>query len=137
MPASVYDLAIVGGGINGAGIARDAARPGPQGFSCRAGRSRGRNVVGKLEAHSRRIALPRAVALPARAGESLQEREVLLRIAPHIIHPLRFVLPYVPGMRSKGLIRLGLALLRPSIRAPSHSGLHAPSTSGVIRQAAH
>jgi glycerol-3-phosphate dehydrogenase len=42
--------------------------------------------------------------------ESLQEREVLLRIAPHIIQPLRFVLPYVPGMRSRGLIRLGLAL---------------------------
>jgi glycerol-3-phosphate dehydrogenase len=40
--------------------------------------------------------------------ESLAERERLLAIAPHIVHPMRFVLPYVDGLRPRWLLRLGL-----------------------------
>jgi glycerol-3-phosphate dehydrogenase len=109
MPASVYDLAIVGGGINGAGIARDAAGRGLKVFLAEQ-----EDLAGATSSASSKLIHGGLRYLEQwhfrLVRESLQEREVLLRIAPHIIHPLRFVLPYVPGMRSKGLIRLGLAL---------------------------
>ena len=108
MPASVYDLAIVGGGINGAGIARDAAGRGLKVFLAEQ-----EDLAGATSSASSKLIHGGLRYLEQwhfrLVRESLQEREVLLRIAPHIIHPLRFVLPYVPGMRSKGLIRLGLA----------------------------
>jgi glycerol-3-phosphate dehydrogenase len=109
MPASVYDLAIVGGGINGAGIARDAAGRGLRVFLAEQ-----EDLAGATSSASSKLIHGGLRYLEQwhfrLVRESLQEREVLLRIAPHIIHPLRFVLPYVPGMRSRGLIRLGLAL---------------------------
>ena len=59
-----------------------------------------------------RLAIPGGSALGALhlVREALAEREVLWRIAPHIIHPLRFVLPHVPGLRPRWLLRLGLFL---------------------------
>lgn len=109
MPASVYDLAIVGGGINGTGIARDAAGRGLNVFLAEQ-----EDLAGATSSASSKLIHGGLRYLEQwhfrLVRESLQEREVLLRIAPHIIHPLRFVLPYVPGMRSRGLIRLGLAL---------------------------
>lgn len=109
MPASVYDLAIVGGGINGVGIARDAAGRGLNVFLAEMGdlASATSSASSKLIHGGLRYLEQRHFRL---VSESLQEREVLLGIAPHIVHPLRFVLPHVPGMRSKALIRLGLAL---------------------------
>jgi glycerol-3-phosphate dehydrogenase len=104
-----YDLAIVGGGINGCGIARDAA-------------GRGLSVVlleqddlasGTSSASTKLIhgGLRYLEYLHLRlVREALQEREALMRIAPHIIWPLRFVLPLRRGMRSPWLIRLGLLL---------------------------
>src|SRR5215831_6175348 len=105
----IYDLAIIGGGINGAGIARDAA-------------GRGLSVVllekDDLGAHTSSNSTKlihgglryleyyefRLVA------EALAEREVLLRAAPHLIEPLRFVLPHEPHLRPAWMIRAGLFL---------------------------
>ncbi len=104
-----FDLAIIGGGINGAGIARDAA-------------GRGLKVVlieqndlasGTSSASSKLIHgglryLEHGALRLVRA--SLREREALLRIAPHLVRPLRFVLPLDASRRSPFLIRLGLAV---------------------------
>jgi D-erythritol 1-phosphate dehydrogenase len=104
-----YDLAIVGGGINGVGIARDAA-------------GRGLRVVlvekDDLASHTSSWSTKlihgglryleyyefRLVA------ESLAEREVLLAAAPHIIEPLQFVLPHEPHLRPAWMISAGLFL---------------------------
>jgi glycerol-3-phosphate dehydrogenase len=109
MAASVYDLAIVGGGINGTGIARDAAGRGLKVFLAEMG-----DLAGATSSASSKLIHGGLRYLEQwhfrLVRDSLQEREVLLGIAPHIIRPLRFVLPHVPGMRSKALIRVGLAL---------------------------
>ena len=104
-----YDLLIIGGGINGAGIARDAA-------------GRGANVLlvekDDLAAHTSSSST-KLVHGGLRylehfefklVRESLIERERLLGIAPHIIRPLRFVLPHDKGLRPKWMLRLGLFL---------------------------
>lgn len=109
MTDPLYDLAIIGGGINGAGIAADAA-------------ARGLRVV-LLEQHDLASATSSASSKLIHGGlrylehfdfrlvrEALQEREVLLAKAPHIIWPLRFVLPHVEGMRPRTMIRAGLFL---------------------------
>ena len=102
-----YDLAIIGGGINGAGIARDAA-------------GRGLRVV-LLEQNDLASGTSSASTKLIHGGlrylehgafklvrEALEERERLLRLAPHIIRPQRFVLPAWPGPRSAWMLRLGL-----------------------------
>ena len=105
----IYDLAIVGGGINGAGIARDAA-------------GRGLRVV-LLEKDDLASATSSWSTKLIHGGlryleyyefrlvaESLAEREVLLAAAPHIIEPLQFVLPHEPHLRPAWMIRAGLFL---------------------------
>ncbi|WP_375460511.1 glycerol-3-phosphate dehydrogenase [uncultured Enterovirga sp.] len=104
-----YDLAIVGGGINGCGIARDAAGRGAsvvlfeQGDLAGATSSASTKLIHGglryLEHYEFRL-----------VREALREREVLLQAAPHIVWPLRFVLPYQNGLRPAWLLRLGLAL---------------------------
>jgi glycerol-3-phosphate dehydrogenase len=102
-----FDLAIVGGGINGAGIARDAA-------------GRGLRVV-LVEQDDLASGTSSASTKLIHGGlrylehgwfrlvrEALAEREVLLRMAPHLIRPMRFVLPLEPGSRPRWLMRLGL-----------------------------
>jgi glycerol-3-phosphate dehydrogenase len=109
MTAAMYDLAIIGGGINGVGIARDAA-------------GRGLNVLlverDDLASHTS-SASTKLVHGGLRYLEhyefnlvrkALKEREVLLRAAPHIIWPMRFILPVDEGMRPAWLLRLGLFL---------------------------
>jgi D-erythritol 1-phosphate dehydrogenase len=107
-PRSV-DLLVVGGGINGVGIARDAAGRGLSVLLCEqddlasgtSSRS-GKLVHGGLrylEYYDFRL-----------VREALIEREVLLAAAPHIIWPMRFVLPHSPEQRPAWLIRLGLFL---------------------------
>ena len=104
-----FDLLVVGGGVNGAGIARDAAGRGlkvllceqddlAQGTSSRSGKLV-HGGLRYLEYYEFRL-----------VREALIEREVLLRAAPHIIWPMRFVLPHVPEMRPAWLVRLGLFL---------------------------
>lgn len=104
-----YDLVVVGGGVNGVGIARDAA-------------GRGLAVL-LLERHDLAGATSSASSKLIHGGlryleqsefrlvrESLKEREVLLAAAPHIVRPLRFVLPIRAGMRPAWMLRTGLFL---------------------------
>ena len=105
----VSDLLIVGGGINGAGIARDAAGRGlsatlvEQSDLASATSSQSSKLIHGglryLEQFEFRL-----------VREALREREVLLRLAPHIIRPLMFVLPQDAGMRPAWMIRAGLWL---------------------------
>lgn len=109
MNSSVFDLAIIGGGINGCGIARDAAGRGLSVFLCEqndlaSGTSSASTKLihgglRYLEYYEFRL-----------VREALREREVLLNAAPHIIWPLRFILPHHKGLRPAWLIRLGLFL---------------------------
>ncbi len=103
------DLFVIGGGINGAGIARDAAGRGlsvilcekddlAQGTSSRSGKLV-HGGLRYLEYYEFRL-----------VREALIEREVLLASAPHIIWPMRFVLPHSPADRPAWLVRLGLLL---------------------------
>ncbi len=105
----MYDLAVIGGGINGCGIARDAA-------------GRGLKVL-LVEKNDLASGTSSASTKLIHGGlrylehyefrlvrESLLEREVLMSMAPHIIWPMRFVLPHHEGLRPAWLIRLGLFL---------------------------
>ncbi len=104
-----YDLLVIGGGINGAGIARDAAGRGLSVLLCEAEdlASHTSSASTKLIHGGLRYLEYYEFRL---VRESLIERERLLGIAPHIIWPLRFVLPQPPGARPGWLIRAGLFL---------------------------
>jgi len=104
-----FDLAIIGGGINGVGIARDAAGRGARVLLLeRSDLASGTSQASTKLIHGGLRYLERGALLLVR--EALSERETLLRMAPHIIRPMRFVLPAVPGPRSPALLRLGLFL---------------------------
>jgi len=108
-PGAPYDLAVIGGGINGCGIARDAAGRGAsvvlfeKDDLASATSSRSTKLIHGglryLEYYEFRL-----------VREALMERERLWAIAPHIIRPLRFVLPHHKGLRPAWLLRLGLFL---------------------------
>ncbi|MDV7271423.1 glycerol-3-phosphate dehydrogenase [Thioclava sp. A2] len=109
MSHTEVDLFVIGGGINGAGIARDAAGRGlkvvlcekddlAEGTSSRSGKLV-HGGLRYLEYYEFRL-----------VREALIEREVLMNAAPHIIWPLRFVLPHSPDDRPAWLVRLGLFL---------------------------
>ena len=106
---SLFDLAIIGGGINGSGIARDAAGRGLSVLLVEQGdlASGTSSASTKLIHGGLRYLEHYAFRL---VRESLAEREVLLRAAPHIIRPMRFVLTHHAGLRPRWLIRLGLFL---------------------------
>src|SRR3984957_12330740 len=122
----LVDIAVIGGGINGAGIARDAAGRGLKVLLCEKGdlaegtssRS-GKLVHGGLrylEYYEFRL-----------VREALIEREILLNAAPHIIWPMRFVLPHSPDQRPAWMIRIGLFLydhLGGRKKLPATRGLH-------------
>ncbi|NYE60412.1 glycerol-3-phosphate dehydrogenase [Duganella sp. 1224] len=103
------DVLVIGGGINGAGIARDAAGRGLSVVLCEQHdlAAHTSSASTKLIHGGLRYLEYREFALVRKA---LAEREVLLRAAPHIIWPLRFVLPHAPGQRPAWLIRAGLFL---------------------------
>jgi glycerol-3-phosphate dehydrogenase len=104
-----FDLAIIGGGINGAGIARDAAGRGlsvlliEQNDLASGTSSKSTKLIHGglryLEFYAFRL-----------VREALLEREVLIGIAPHLTRPLRFVLPHHSGLRPAWMLRLGLFL---------------------------
>jgi glycerol-3-phosphate dehydrogenase len=108
-PAEAYDLAVIGGGINGAGIARDAAGRGLSVVLFEKG-----DLGGGTSANSTKLIHGGLRYLEhyefRLVREALIEREILLGIAPHIIWPLRFVLPHHQGLRPAWLLRLGLFL---------------------------
>lgn len=104
-----FDLAVIGGGVNGAGIARDAAGRGAKVLLLEAGDlAQGTSSASTKLIHGGLRYLEHYEFGLVR--ESLTERETLWKIAPHIIHPLRFVLPWVEGLRPRWLLRLGLFL---------------------------
>jgi glycerol-3-phosphate dehydrogenase len=107
--AASYDLLVIGGGVNGAGIARDAA-------------GRGLSVV-LVEKSDLASATSSASSKLIHGGlryleqyefrlvaESLAEREVLLKVARHLVWPARFVMPHVPELRPRWMIRAGMFL---------------------------
>ena len=136
-----HDLLVIGGGINGAGIARDAA-------------GRGLSTV-LVERRDLASATSSASSKLIHGGlryleqyefrlvhEALAEREILLRVAGHLTWPTRFVMPHVaahlPGARPRWMIRLGLFLYdhlaRRSVLAASQSvRLDAPPYSSGLR----
>src|SRR5262245_66229551 len=102
-----YDLAIIGGGINGTAIARDAAGRGfrvllVEQNDLAAGTS---SASTKLIHGGLRYLEQGELRL---VREGLRERELLLRMAPHLVWPARFVLPHHAGMRPAWQLRLGL-----------------------------
>ncbi len=104
-----YDLLVIGGGINGAGVARDAAGRGLSvllaekgDLACATSSWSSKLIHGGLrylEYYEFRL-----------VAEALAEREVLLKVAGHLVSPLRFVMPHVPELRPRWMIRAGLFL---------------------------
>ena len=105
--SGIFDVAIIGGGINGCGIARDAAGRGWSVFLCEQNdlASATSSASTKLIHGGLRYLEYYEFRL---VREALLERETLWKIAPHIIWPLRFVLPHQKGLRPAWLLRLGL-----------------------------
>ena len=108
-PDQTCDLLVIGGGINGCGIARDAAGRGlkvllveQDDLASATSQWSSKLIHGGLrylEYYEFRL-----------VAESLAEREVLLRAAPHLIQPLEFVIPHAPHLRPRWMIRAGLFL---------------------------
>ncbi|MGH8700128.1 MAG: glycerol-3-phosphate dehydrogenase, partial [Burkholderiales bacterium] len=119
-----YDLLVVGGGINGAGIARDAAGRGlsvllveKDDLGAHTSSASSKLIHGGLrylEQYEFRL-----------VAEALAEREVLLRIAAHLVRPVRFVMPHVPQLRPRWMIRTGLFLYDHLGRRTRLPGSHA------------
>ncbi len=129
MSSRIHDIAVIGGGINGCGVARDAAGRGlsvllaeMEGLASATSSASTKLIHGGLrylEHYEFRL-----------VREALSEREVLWRASPHITRPLRFVLPHQPHLRPAWMIRIGLFLY-------DHLGgrkLLAPSTGIDLRR---
>ncbi len=136
--SEAVDLLVIGGGVNGAGVARDAAGRGMRvllaekdDLAAHTSSASTKLIHGGLrylEHYEFRL-----------VRESLREREVLLALAPHIIRPLRFVLPYDKGLRPKWLLRAGLFLYdhiggRRSLPGTATRDLTAPPHAGVLEK---
>ncbi len=140
--ALVHDLLVIGGGINGAGIARDAA-------------GRGLSVV-LVERADLASATSSSSSKLIHGGlrylehfefrlvaEALAEREILLRVAAHLAWPTRFVAPHVPELRPRWMIRLGLFLYDHLARRSLLPGSHAvrldrpPYSAGLRPEVKH
>src|SRR5512139_2837352 len=104
-----FDLAIIGGGINGTGLARDAAGRGIRVLLVEMNDlGSGTSSASTKLIHGGLRYLEHGAFRLVR--EALHEREVLLRMAPHVIRPLRLMLPPMPGLRSSLWLRFGLAV---------------------------
>lgn len=104
---NIYDLVVIGGGISGAGIARDAAGRGLKVLLCE------KDDFGQHTSSASTKLIHGGLRYLENyhfglVKHSLREREILLRNSPHIIWPLRFVLPYDSSLRPRWLIRAGL-----------------------------
>src|SRR5512132_3547968 len=136
------DLLIVGGGINGAGVARDAAGRGLSVLLVERG-----DLAGATSSSSSKLVHGGLRYLEQYefrlVAESLAEREVLLRVAAHLVWPAQFVMPHVPELRPRWMIRAGLFLYDHLARRTSLPGSHAvrldtpPSNAGLKPQLKH
>ncbi|SMF78668.1 glycerol-3-phosphate dehydrogenase [Allosphingosinicella indica] len=134
-----YDLLVIGGGINGTAIARDAAGRGlatllveRDDLAAHTSSASSKLIHGGL-----RYLEQFAFRL---VHESLQERAVLLQTAPHIVRPLRFVLPVARGMRPWWMIRAGLMLydlLAHGSSLPRTRTVRDPALTAPLAKAAH
>ncbi|MEI4269993.1 MAG: glycerol-3-phosphate dehydrogenase [Candidatus Dasytiphilus stammeri] len=131
---TLKDLIVIGGGINGVGIAADAA-------------GRGLSVL-VLEAHDLACATSSASSKLIHGGlrylehyefklvsEALSEREIILKSAPHIVCPLRFRLPHCSHLRPAWMIRMGLFIydhLRRNISLPKSKSIRFCENSSVL-----
>ncbi|WP_269714086.1 glycerol-3-phosphate dehydrogenase [Caulobacter sp. NIBR2454] len=128
---SQVDLLVIGGGVNGAGIARDAAGRGLSVVLCER-----RDLAGATSSASSKLVHGGLRYLEQYefrlVHESLAEREVLLAAAPHVIWPLRFVLPVHQGLRPPWMLRIGLFLY-------DHIGgrRSLPGTRTISRRSSH
>jgi len=137
-----YDLLVVGGGINGAGIARDAAGRGLSVLLVEKG-----DLAGATSSSSSKLIHGGLRYLEhyefRLVAESLAEREVLLRVAAHLVWPARFIMPHVPELRPRWMIRAGLFLYDHLSRRASLPGSKAvrldapPYNSGLQPQLKH
>jgi glycerol-3-phosphate dehydrogenase len=129
--AGHFDVVVVGGGINGAGLARDLAGRGwhvllaeAQDLAQHTSSSSTKLIHGGLRyLETYEFSLVR---------KALQEREVLLKSAPHLIQPLRFVLPHAPHLRPAWMIRAGLFLYDHLARRELLPGSHALDLAGSV-----
>ena len=105
----MYDLIIIGGGINGVGTARDAVGRGLNTCLIEKG-----DIASQTSSWSTKLIHGGIRYLEnydfKLVRESLKEREVIKKIAPHITKPINFVLPHVPSLRPSWMIRIGLFL---------------------------
>jgi len=138
----MVDLLVIGGGINGAGIARDAAGRGlsvvlaeRDDLASATSSSSSKLIHGGLrylEQYEFRL-----------VAEALAEREILLRVAGHLVWPARFVMPHVPALRPRWMIRTGLFLYDHLARRSLLPGSQAvrldvpPYSSGLKRELKH
>lgn len=137
--SEVYDLAVIGGGINGVGIAADAAGRGLSVFLCeRDDLAQHTSSASSKLIHGGLRYLEHYEFRLVR--EALAEREVLLAKAPHIVRPMRFVLPHRPHLRPAWMIRAGLFLydhLGKREKLPGSRGLRfgvgSPLQAGITR----
>lgn len=132
--AEIYDVLIIGGGVNGCGIAADAASRGLNVLLCEQ-----QDLAAATSSNSSKLIHGGLRYLEhyefRLVREALAEREVLLRIAPHIIWPLRFRLPHQPHLRPALLIRLGLFLydhLARRVTLPASHGLKFQATDPLV-----
>ena len=104
-----FDVAIIGGGINGCGIARDAAGRGLSVLLVEQG-----DLASGTSSYSSKLIHGGIRYLEnydfSLVRESLRERELLLENAPHLVRPMRFVIPHVASMRPAWMIRIGIKL---------------------------
>lgn len=104
-----FDLAVIGGGVNGCGVARDAVGRGARTVLFEKG-----DLAGATSSASTKLihgGLRYLEQYEFRlVREALEERAVLRRIAPHLTQPLRFILPHHEGLRPRWLLRIGLFL---------------------------
>jgi len=127
-PSPIFDLLVIGGGINGAGIARDAA-----GRGLKVALVERDDLASATSSWSSKLIHGGLRYLEhyefGLVRESLREREVLLRLAPHLIRPLLFVLPHDAGMRPAWMVRAGLFLydhLGGRVTLPGSKGVSFP-----------
>jgi glycerol-3-phosphate dehydrogenase len=133
-----FDLLVVGGGINGAAIARDAALRGAKvllverdDLAAHTSSASSKLVHGGLrylEYYEFRL-----------VREALAEREILLKTAPHIVRPLQFVLPHIRGLRPRWMIRSGLWLydllaIRGSLPRSRRVGRRRPDLNAPLKE---
>jgi len=126
-----FDVVVVGGGINGTGLARDLAGRGWRVLLAEREdlASHTSSASTKLVHGGLRYLETYEFSLVAKA---LQEREVLLRSAPHLIRPLRFVLPHAPHLRPAWMIRIGLFLYDHLARRELLPGSHGIRLAGSV-----